>query len=70
MFPRDKMTIINAIDALKPHTKLIDVPVEPEEKGRSREGVKRLDFRRNSRKSRLIEVALSELIVDRIEKTE
>lgn len=70
MFPRDKMTVINAIDALKPHTKFLDFPVELEEKGRSREGEKRLDFRRNSRKSRLMEVALSELVVDRIEKRE
>jgi hypothetical protein len=62
MFPRDKITVINAIDALKPHTKLIDVLVEPEEKGRGREGIKRLNFRRNPRKSRFMEVALSELV--------
>jgi hypothetical protein len=64
------MAVIDAIDALKTHTEFIDVPVEPEEEGRGGEGVKRLNLRRNPWKSRLVEIALAELLVDCIEKAE
>jgi hypothetical protein len=65
MFPSDKMAVIDAIDGLRPHAELIDVPVEPKEEGRGGEGVKQ---RWNPWKSRVMEIAHSKLLVDRIKK--
>lgn len=70
MSPRDKIAAIDAIDGLKPHTELIDAPVQPEEEGRGGEEVKWLNLRRNLRKLRLVEIALSELLFDGIQKAQ
>ncbi|KAJ5086218.1 hypothetical protein N7532_010989 [Penicillium argentinense] len=62
------MTVVDAVDALKAHTELIDIPVEPEEEGGGRERVEGLQLGWRLRQPRLLEVAFAELLVDRMEE--
>ncbi|KAJ5577243.1 hypothetical protein N7535_004169 [Penicillium sp. DV-2018c] len=64
------MAVVEAVDTLEAHTELVDVPVEPEEKGGGRQAVEGFDLRQNPWKAGLMQFALSKLLVDRAEKWE